>query len=184
MGPCGGGRPLQEDEIDESPMPAPKGVAAMWNLDPSYTEQSLRDDLWEVDFDPFLIVPCGKNKGAFVLVFPERYMAAGLATALDGIDPEEKVVRSGMCFNQAPRLLGFAALAAMASSRNTHSHGFEPRAATASGPKGQIDRVMVGSFLTKPTGCPWFSARRGMASSPSTKPCSLASLLERRILEL
>ena len=38
-----------------------------------------------------------------------------------------------MCFNQAPRLLGFAALAAMASSRNTHSCGFEPRAAMASG---------------------------------------------------
>ena len=105
MGPCGGGRPLQhmfknqtdgmgEDESDESPMPAPKGVAAMWNLDPSYTEESLRADLWEVDFEPEEIVSCGKNKGAFGLVFAEKYMATALATALDCIDPEEKVVRS------------------------------------------------------------------------------------------
>ena len=84
-----------DDESDKSPLPAPKGVAAMWNLDPSYTVESLRADLWEVDFEPEEIVSCGENKGAFALVFTEKYEAAGLAMALDCIDPEEKVVRSG-----------------------------------------------------------------------------------------
>ena len=73
-------------------MPAPKGVAAMWNLDPSYTVESLRADLWEVDFEPEEIISCGK--GAFGLVFTEKYEAAGLAMALNRIDPEEKVVQS------------------------------------------------------------------------------------------
>ena len=54
----------------------------------------MRADLREVDFEPEEIVSCGKNKGAFGLVFAEKYMARGLAMALDGIDPEEKVVRS------------------------------------------------------------------------------------------
>ena len=40
----------------------------------------------------------------------------------------------GMCFNQAPWLLAFAALASTASSRHTHSLGFEPRAAMAPAP--------------------------------------------------
>ena len=53
----------------------------------------MRADLWEVDFEPEEIVSCGENKGAFGLVFTEKYMAAGLAMALDCIDPEEKVVR-------------------------------------------------------------------------------------------
>ena len=75
-------------------MPAPKGVAAMWNLDHSYTEESLRADLLEVDFEPEQIISCGANKGAFVLVFAKTYEAKALATALDRIDPEEKVVQS------------------------------------------------------------------------------------------
>ena len=75
-------------------MPAPKGVAAMWNLDHSYTEESLRADLWKVDFEPEQIFPCGMKKGAFVLVFAKTYEAKALATALDRIDPEEKVVQS------------------------------------------------------------------------------------------
>ena len=45
-------------------MPAPKGVAAMWNLDHSYTEESLRADLLEVDFEPEQITSYGANKGA------------------------------------------------------------------------------------------------------------------------
>ena len=85
----------QTDGIEEeSPMPARKGVVAMWNLDPSYTVESLRADLWEVDFEPEEIVACGKYMGAFGLVFAEKYMATGLAVALDQIDPEERVLRS------------------------------------------------------------------------------------------
>ena len=64
------------------------------NINHSYTKESLQADLLEVDFEPEQIISCGANKGAFVLVFAEKYMATGLATALDGIDPEEKVVRS------------------------------------------------------------------------------------------
>ena len=69
-------------------------------MDPTYTEESLRADLWEVDFEPEEIVACGKNTGAFGLLFAEKYMATGLATALDGIDPEEKVVRRGRKANR------------------------------------------------------------------------------------
>ena len=100
-GPCGVGRPSQhifkkqtDGMAEELHGGLRKCMAAMWNLDPTYTEESLRADLWEVDFEPEEIVACGKNTGAFGLLFAEKYMATGLATALDGIDPEEKVVRS------------------------------------------------------------------------------------------
>ena len=63
----------------------------MWNLDPSYKVEHLRGDLWEVDFEPEVIAPCGN--GAFGLVFGEKYEATGLAVALDCIDPAQKVVR-------------------------------------------------------------------------------------------
>ena len=64
------------------------------NINPSYTKESLQADLLEVDFEPEQIISCGANKGAFVLVFAKTYEAKALATALDRIDPEEKVVQS------------------------------------------------------------------------------------------
>ena len=69
MGPCGGGWPTPKASTegmgeDENPKPAPKGVAAMWNLDHSYTEESLRVDLLKVDFEPEQITSYGANKGA------------------------------------------------------------------------------------------------------------------------
>ena len=100
-GPCGVGGPSQhifkkqtDGMAEELHGGLRKCMAAMWNLDPTYTQESLRADLWEVDFEPEEIVACGKNTGAFRFLFREKYMATGLATALDGIDPEEKVVRS------------------------------------------------------------------------------------------
>ena len=64
------------------------------NINHSYTKESLQADLLEVDFEPEQIISCGANKGAFVLVFAKTYEAKALATALDRIDPEEKVVQS------------------------------------------------------------------------------------------
>ena len=64
-------------------------VVAVWNLDPDYTEDSLRDVLWEIDFEPWFVKDFsgGNGNGHFVLVFEEEYMAAACATALNDARP-------------------------------------------------------------------------------------------------
>ena len=66
-------------------------VVAVWNLDPDYTEDSLRDVLREIDFEPRFLKDCsgGNGNGVFVLVFEEECMAAACATALNDARPPD-----------------------------------------------------------------------------------------------
>ena len=49
----------------------PKGFAAIWNLNPDYSEDDLTRDLAEIDFAQEILNRLGEVKGAFGLCFQE-----------------------------------------------------------------------------------------------------------------
>ena len=68
-------------------------TVAMWNLDHAYTEETLRADLWQVDFEPEEIIKYDIVLHVWKIVMPEPYMAIAMETVLNEIDPEEKVLK-------------------------------------------------------------------------------------------
>ena len=80
-------------------------VVAVWNLDPDYTEDSLRDVLREIDFEPRFLKDCsgGNGNGVFVLVFEEEYMAAACVLVLNDARPPDSAGVSSDVDHYLPR---------------------------------------------------------------------------------
>ena len=80
-------------------------VVAVWNLDPDYTEESLREALMQIDFEPLLVKDCsgGNGNGVFVLDFKEEYMAAACAVALNEAGPRDSAADSSDGRQYLPR---------------------------------------------------------------------------------
>ena len=66
-------------------------TVAMWNLAHDYTAETLRADLFEVDFVPKEIF---WHRGeVWQIVMPNAAMATAMKTVFDFIDPDEKVLK-------------------------------------------------------------------------------------------
>ena len=68
-------------------------IVAIWNLGP-YTEDALRHDLMEIDFEPSKVVQCGEGKGAFGLSFSIPYLAEAMVVALHCLPEPEEIFKS------------------------------------------------------------------------------------------
>ena len=66
-------------------------TVAMWNLAQDYTAETLRADLFEVDFVPKEIILHGGQ--VWQIVMPTAAMATAMKTVFDFIDPDEKVLK-------------------------------------------------------------------------------------------
>ena len=71
----------------------PKGFAAIWNLNPDYSEDDLRRDLAEIDFAPDTLKSLDEVKGAFGPCFQEEYTAAAIVVSLNGFDLEQGILQ-------------------------------------------------------------------------------------------
>lgn len=71
------------------------GFVALWDLEASYTENELRKDLIEFDFEPIDVVSCpsSEDRAAFGLSFKEESTAAAMEVALHGLHPPDRVFR-------------------------------------------------------------------------------------------
>ena len=70
-----------------------KEVAALWNLAEDYTEESLRNDLAAIDFEPIVIRKLNEADGVWYFVFHEEYCAAAIVMALDGVELSSPYVK-------------------------------------------------------------------------------------------
>ena len=66
-------------------------IVAIWNLGP-YTEDTLRHDLMQIDFQPSKVVWCGE--GAFGLSFRIPFQAEAMVVALDHHPEPEEIFKS------------------------------------------------------------------------------------------
>ena len=71
------------------------GFVALWDLESSYTEKDLRDDLIEFDFEPNDVVSCrsSEDRAAFGLSFKQETVAAAMEVAFQGLHPPDRVFR-------------------------------------------------------------------------------------------
>ena len=95
---CGdtGGSSEARSSLDVLPQPnVPQTklakIVAIWNLGP-YTEDALRHDLMEIDFEPSKVVWCGE--GAFGLSFRIPFQAEAMVVALDHHPEPEEIFKS------------------------------------------------------------------------------------------
>ena len=68
-------------------------TVAMWNLDHAYSAETLRSELWAVDFEPEdIILHDNPGDPMWEIKMPTAGMAMAMQTVFDEIDPEEKVL--------------------------------------------------------------------------------------------
>lgn len=93
-----------------TPMPQPKSLVAMWNLSTTYTKETIKNELAELDLTPVKVRMCPEIQGACVLVCAEVWVANALTIMLDMTKDilqvaDDKPLRAAKCTYDLSKLL-------------------------------------------------------------------------------